>query len=132
MRGPAPTKTRWPTPRRPPGRGARQDGTMNKRLEMLEKLIASGNADSFARYALALEYRKLGRLDDALAQFETLRAADPTYLAQYLMAGQILLELRRPGDARGWLEQGVELARSQGDGKALGELESALEDALSL
>ncbi|NLE88817.1 MAG: tetratricopeptide repeat protein [Myxococcales bacterium] len=105
---------------------------MNKRLEMLEKLIASGNADSFARYALALEYRKLGRLDDALAQFETLRAADPTYLAQYLMAGQILLELRRPGDARGWLEQGVELARSQGDGKALGELESALEDALSL
>ncbi len=105
---------------------------MNKRLEMLEKLIASGNADSFARYALALEYRKQGQLDDALSQFETLREADPTYLAQYLMAGQILLELRRPTDARVWLERGVELARAQGDGKALGELESALEEARSM
>ena len=105
---------------------------MNKRLEMLEKMVGGGSADSFARYALALEYRKLGRLDDAVGQFEALREADPAYLAQYLMAGQILLEQRRPTEARVWLERGIELARAEGDGKALGELESALQEALSI
>lgn len=104
---------------------------MNKRLEMLEKMVSGGKADSFARYALALEYRKLGRLEDALDQFAALRDADAAYLAQYLMAGQILLELRRPAEARVWLEGGLEIAREQGDGKALGELESALQEALS-
>lgn len=99
---------------------------MNKRLEMLEKMTASGKADSFAWYALAMEYRKEGRLDDALATFEKLRGSDPTYLAMYLMAGQMLIEAGRGDDARTWLEQGIELAREKGDGKALGELEDAL------
>ena len=30
---------------------------MNKRLEMLEKMTNSGQADSFAWYGLAMEYR---------------------------------------------------------------------------
>lgn len=102
---------------------------MSKRLDMLEKLVATGKADSFARYALALEYRKLGRLEDALTAFTALREADDRYLAQYLMAGQILLELRRPDEARVWLEQGIAVAREQGNAQALGELESALSDA---
>lgn len=102
---------------------------MSKRLEMLEKLVAAGKADSFARYALALEYRKLGRLEDALTVFTGLREADDHYLPQYLMAGQILLELRRPDEARVWLEQGIVVARQQGNTQALGELESALSEA---
>ena len=45
---------------------------MNKRLAMLEKLTASPQADSFAFYCLAMEYRKEGRVDDAVAAFATL------------------------------------------------------------
>ncbi len=101
---------------------------MNKRLEMLEKMIASGKADSFAWYALAMEYRKEKRVDDALATFDKLRTSDPSYLPMYLMAGQLLIEVSRGDDARVWLEQGIELARQKGDGKALGELEDALGD----
>ena len=52
--------------------------------------------------------------------------ADATYLPQYLMAGQTLVEAGRPSDAREWLEAGVALARSQGEMKTLGELEGAL------
>lgn len=99
---------------------------MNKRLEMLEKMVDGGAADSFARYALAMEYRKAGRTDDALRTFEALREADPEYLAQYLMAGQVLLEAARPDEARTWLEQGIAVARRQGNAKTLSELESAL------
>jgi tetratricopeptide (TPR) repeat protein len=100
----------------------------NKRLQMLEKMTASGQADAFAWYALALEYRREDRTDDALRTFERLRADHADYLPMYLMAGQMLAESDRNDDARGWLEQGIQLAREQGNGKALGELEAALED----
>ena len=99
---------------------------MNKRLELLEKMTSSGQADAFAWYGLAMEYRKLGRIDKALATFETLRDREPDYQAMYLMAGQMLIENKRGEDARTWLEQGIELARKRGDHKALGELEDAL------
>ena len=102
---------------------------MNKRLEMLEKLTRSGQAEAFAWYGLALEYKKLGRFDAALSTFQTLRANDPEYLAMYLMAAQLLLEQQRTADAREWLEQGIVLARKRGDNKTLGELQDALGNA---
>jgi predicted Zn-dependent protease len=101
---------------------------VNKRLAFLEQTTRAGSADSFAWYALALEYRKEQRFDDALAAFVSLREKDPGYLALYLMAGQTLAEAGRPGDAGDWLRAGIELARERGDGKTLGELESALAD----
>lgn len=101
---------------------------MNKRLAFLEQTTQSGSADSFAWYALALEYRKEQRWDDAIAAFRSLREKDPAYLALYLMAGQTLGEAERPAEAREWLEAGITLARARGDGKTLGELESALAD----
>ncbi len=99
---------------------------MNKRLEMLEKMTRSGQADAFAWYGLAMEYRRLERVDDALGAFESLRALDADYLPQYLMAGQLLIEAERSAEARVWLEQGRDVARAKGDGKTLGELEQAL------
>ena len=98
---------------------------------MLERLVASGKADSFARYALALEYRTLARYDAALEAFTELRKSDPEYLAQYLMAGQMLIEQARAADAIEWLEQGREVARRKADHKTLGEIEAALESVSS-
>jgi tetratricopeptide (TPR) repeat protein len=99
---------------------------MSRRLEMLEKMTASGQGDAFAWYALALEYKSAGRPNDALRTFETLRETDPGYLPMYLMAGQLLVDLEQPDEARPWLEQGIGLAREKRDGKSLGELEAAL------
>ncbi len=99
---------------------------MNKRLAMLEKMVDSGQADAFARYALAMEYRKEGRVDDAMTAFEALREADDSYLPQYLMAGQTLAEAGRAEEARVWLEQGMAVAQKHGDGKTLGEIQDAL------
>ena len=100
---------------------------MNKRLAMLEKMCASDSAESFAWYGLAMEYRKEQRFADSLATFGKLRERDPDYLPMYLMAAQVLLdELDQEGEARPWLEQGIELAKRKGDSKALGELQDAL------
>lgn len=101
---------------------------MNKRLLLLEKMVESGQADSFARYALALEYKKEGQLGQAVAAFGDLRAADPNYLPQYLMAGQMLIDAGKKDEARDWLEAGLEIARAVGNSQAAGEIESALSD----
>ena len=99
---------------------------MSKRLAYLEKVVADGTADSFALYALALEYKGLGRVDDARRTFETLKAKDASYLPMYLICGTTLLDAGDAAGARVWLEEGAALARSKGDGKALGEIEDAL------
>lgn len=99
---------------------------MNKRLAALEQMIEKGATDPFAWYGLAMEYKKEGRIDDALATFARLRTNNPEYLPMYLMAGQMLADADRSDEARVWLSQGVDLARSKGDGKTLSELQSAL------
>jgi tetratricopeptide (TPR) repeat protein len=99
---------------------------MNKRLAFLEQHVATGAADSFAFYGLGMEYRKEGRIDDAVATFAKLKDKDPDYLPLYLMAGQTLIDAGRPAEARAWLETGIAVAQKKGDGKTLGELESAL------
>lgn len=99
---------------------------MSKRLAVLEKMTAVPNADPFAWYGLAMEYRSLGRLDEALRTFETLRERSPDYVAMYLMAGQVLVEQGKRDEARGWVTQGIEAARKKGDTHAVGELEGLL------
>lgn len=99
---------------------------MNKRLAFLEQHVATGAADSFAFYGLGMEYRKEGRVDDAVATFAKLRDKDPDYLPLYLMAGQTLIDAGRGAEARTWLESGIAIAQRNGDSKTLGELESAL------
>ncbi len=98
---------------------------MSKRLQMLEQLTASGKADSFAWYALGMEYRKLGQVEDALRAFTSLTQQDPEYLPVHLMAAQVLIEQGRGEEAKPWLESGIALARRKGDAKALSELEDA-------
>jgi len=98
----------------------------SKRLAFLEKLTASGSDDPMAWYGLAMEYKSLGRTDDALATFVKLRAKKPDYVAMYLMCGQMLADGGDASAAREWIEAGIETARAKRDAHALGELESAL------
>jgi len=99
---------------------------MNKRLAFLEQHCASPGADSFAFYGLGMEYRKEGRIDDAISTFGRLKEKDPDYVPMYLMAGQALIDAGRSAEARAWLEAGVAVATRKHDSHALGELESAL------
>jgi tetratricopeptide (TPR) repeat protein len=102
---------------------------VNKRLAFLEQAVRSGSADAFAYYGLGMEYRKLGRVDEGLATFVALREREPDYQPMYLMVGQMLTEADRRREAVEWIEAGIALARSRGDGHALGELETALHEA---
>lgn len=98
----------------------------SKRLEVLLKMTAARSADSFAWYALALEYKGLGQVEEALATFRKLRGQDPEYVPMYLMCGSMLIEAQRQEDAREWLASGLAVAKRKGDSHAAGEIEGAL------
>ena len=102
----------------------------NKRIEMLDKMIAKGTNDPFVRYARALELRGLGELEAALAALAEVRELYPDYVPTFLMAGQVAQELERIEDARTWLAAGISAAKAARDEHARSELQSAL-DALS-
>jgi tetratricopeptide (TPR) repeat protein len=98
----------------------------SKRLAVLEKMTDGGSKDPFAWYGLALEYKSLGRGDEAVATFGKLRAIDPGYVPQYLMCGTLLLDLGHVEEARAELTAGAAVARAKGDSHALSEIEEAL------
>jgi predicted Zn-dependent protease len=96
------------------------------RIDTLKAFIAKKPTDPFAQYALALEYKNAGRLDEAEQTFGALMQAHPTYTAAYLHAGNTLVDLKRVQDARAVYTRGIEVCIKAGDGHARGELEGAL------
>jgi tetratricopeptide (TPR) repeat protein len=102
---------------------------MPSRLDIIQKLVAEQPDDAFRRYGLALELKGCGRLEEAELEFAELERRNPSYVAQYLMRGNLLVALKRVPEARAVFERGVAVARAAGNGHAAGELEGAL-DAL--
>jgi predicted Zn-dependent protease len=98
----------------------------SKRLEMLLEVTSEPGADSFAWYALAMEQRGLGRMDEAFDTFRALREKDPAYVPAYQMCGAMLIDSGRREEAKEWLSVGVDAARRAGNAKAVTEMEQVL------
>ena len=96
------------------------------RLDQLEAFLAERPDDVFLNYARAMELSKLGRTDDAAAQFDRVIALDGKYCPAYFQKGRTLLAAGRAGDARAALQQGIEVAHSSGDAHAAGEMSELL------
>jgi len=95
------------------------------RLAMLRQLAERAAGDPFPQYGLAMELRKRGAHDEAVAAFEVLATRHSAYVPGYLMYGNLLKELGRSDDARAVYDRGIEAAGRAGDQHAQGELESA-------
>src|SRR5215471_15612763 len=100
------------------------------RVEILKGFLAENASDSFSRYALALEYVKLGEHEDALQEFETVKSNDPGYVATYFQLGQLYQKLGRTHEAEKTFRTGMTVAAKAGDEHTRSELESALEAML--
>ena len=101
------------------------------RIDLLKGFLDENPKDSFSRYALALEYVKLGRFDDARREFETVRDSDPDYVATYYQLGQLFIKMSLPHEAEKTLRTGITVAAKLGDGHTQSDLEGALEGLLS-
>ena|ERR671924_177771 len=97
------------------------------RVDALLGFIAQKPGDPFPQYALALEYKNAGRLDEAWATFDALMKGLPDYTAAYLHAGNTLVALGRKAEAADVYRRGIEVCVRRGDAHARAELEGALE-----
>lgn len=97
------------------------------RVEQLQAMLAADPGDAFLRYGLALEYMKLGRLDEALAGFEALLRDEPTYVPAHFMHARALEQTDDLDRARAAYRAGIDVARRTGDTHAAAEMTAALE-----
>lgn len=95
------------------------------RLEKLKEFYEEDPDDRFTRFALAREHLKAGNTEEALTFFEELVQTDPDYVGTYYHLGKLYEQLDRTEDALDIYEQGIEVARDQGEQKALSELQDA-------
>jgi Tfp pilus assembly protein PilF len=100
------------------------------RIEILKGFLKENPNDSFSRYALALEYVKLGQNEDAVREFETVKTKDPDYVATYFQLGQLYQKLGQTHDAEKTLRTGITVAAKLGDEHTRSEIEGALEALL--
>lgn len=92
------------------------------RIESIQKMLESEPQDVFLNFALAMEYLKADRKEDALAQFESVNRLDPDYVPAYLQRGQTLIALNRKDDGRSVLREGIDVAQRTGDKHAAQEM----------
>jgi predicted Zn-dependent protease len=96
------------------------------RLSMLNEILEQNPSDAFARYGLAMEFSKSGRVEDAMAEFAKLLATHPDYTPGYFMAAQTLASANRTDDAKKMLQDGIASAKRTANTHALSEMEAML------
>ena len=99
--------------------------------DRLKALLAMAERDpskAFTWYGIAMEYRSLGRVDDAVATFKKLIGLDPKYVPAYHQLGVMLKDAGREDEARPILREGITMAERVGNGHAAGEMTEVLEN----
>jgi len=102
----------------------------NTRIENLRAILEADPQDTFARYALGLEYLSLNDIDSAKDMFEETMVLDPNYVAVYYQLGKVYELLGDEETARKVYEKGIYVAASQSDEHTKSELEQALSELL--
>ncbi len=101
-----------------------------ERLAQLQELLAEDPKDNFVRYAIALEHKRRGAMDEAANDLEAVLHDDPKYIAAYYQLALILADLGRGPEAVHVCEIGSLQCITSGDRKARAEL-LELKNALS-
>lgn len=99
---------------------------MSERIEKIQAMLADEPDSEMLQYMLAMEHRKQGDSEAALAAFDKLQHRDPPHVPSFLMGAQLLADLARTEEARAVLRSGIEAARDQGNSHAAGEMAELL------
>ncbi len=99
------------------------------RIDKIQAMLQDDPKDSFLRYTLAMEYRKLDENEKSLELLTQLaNHEEPKYVAAFFMAAQQLVELDRIEEARSFLRDGIDEARRQGNQHAAAEMSELLSE----
>lgn len=99
-----------------------------ERKEKLLQLLKNDPTDSFLNHALALEYIKEGKDDEAEKLFKAILEREPGYTGSYYHLGKLLERRNDYQAAQHWYEKGMQIAKEAKDNKTYNELQAAHED----
>ncbi len=95
------------------------------RVETLQAMLFEQPRDTFLHYALATEYRLLGKSREALEQYNQILEIDPGYKGVYLHLASLYAETGDPDNARKTYLKGLMITMASGDDHAYRELQAA-------
>jgi tetratricopeptide (TPR) repeat protein len=101
---------------------------MPTRLDKLKEFLAADPTDAFTRYAIGLEYAKIGERDEAIKALEELRATQMNYVATYYQLASLYREAGMTDQALETYTTGISVARKENDLHAASELQQALSE----
>lgn len=96
------------------------------RIEMIYDMLQKEPEDVFLNYALALEHIANSDYNKAEEQLNKTLTLNSRYLPVYYQMGQLQEKKSNPALAIDYYRKGIELAKQQGNTKAMGELNEAL------
>ena len=99
-----------------------------ERIEQLKLYLQESPGDAFLKHALALEYVKINRDEEAGKLFEEILTHNPSYIGSYYHLAKLLERKGETEAAVEWYKKGMEAAKKAGDHHALSELRSAYEE----
>jgi len=100
------------------------------RIEKIREFLEQNPHDNFLNHALALEYIKLGRDEDARMLFEEILLRDPAYIGSYYHLAKLHERNQSVQEAISVYEKGMEAAKKAGENHAYSELRSAYEELI--
>lgn len=92
------------------------------------RMLEADPHDAFCLYGVAQEHARAGRLEEAVSWFARTIQADPSHAYARFHQAKALEGLGRVEQAMAALREGLQAARTAGDGKAAGELASYLDE----
>ncbi|HEY0298133.1 MAG TPA: tetratricopeptide repeat protein [Arachidicoccus sp.] len=100
------------------------------RIEKLKEFLLETPKDNFVRHALAMEYLKIGKIDEAQKLLEQLLSDSPDYVGSYYQLGKIFEQKGDTQSAIRQYEEGMLFARKAANNHAYNELQSARDELL--
>ncbi|MCI0380297.1 MAG: hypothetical protein L0215_22150 [Gemmataceae bacterium] len=97
------------------------------RKERIQQMLQESPEDAELLYMLAMEHASEGDDAGAVRCFGKILAMSLNYPPAYHQAGRTLARLGKIEEARAVLQQGIQIASSQGDSHAAGEMQGLLE-----
>ena len=98
------------------------------RRQKIESMLHDEPRDIFLRYSLALEMVNEDESEPAVVLLQQLCVETPPYVPAFFRCAQIMADLNKVEEARGFLREGIEVARAQGDLHAAAEMSEMLSD----
>ena len=102
-----------------------------ERLAQLQAMLAEEPGDLFLRYAITLELKRAGNMEQAITDLESILHEHPDHIASYYQLAIMLADLGRTADAITVCKAGSMQCLVTGDRKAraeLMELQNGLEE----